>query len=353
MERRTRNPFARPGWIGDGIRWLESVTGIRVAEQNPYEQYNAGHGFTLIRFQMEDGSAYWLKATSGQNARELPVTLALSQLCGRYLPQVIDYRPDWNAWLSREEAVCLETWPEDCNEAQQILCRAVDALAAIQVSTIGSANTLFRAGASDQRPMTLAAGAESFFCYLEEAMGHQTSRKVPRISSARLGELRRLVEDSCARLDALNFPVTVVHGDMNLGNLLIGPEHCQITDWAEAYVGFPLCTLEHLLLLHPYSDPVRQRNEHHALKERYRCLLLAGYDAVQIDEAFVLAPLIAAFSALYGRGTWLTSPARDDPKRQSYARMLARHMDRAARKPAFLGTRCRHSTHAGMASVSA
>ena len=51
-------------------------------------------------------------------------------------------------------------------------------------------------------------------------------------------------------------------------------------------------------------------------------------------------PILAAASTLYGRGDWLTSPRRDDQCRQSYARSLARHMDRAAREPSLVEALC-------------
>jgi len=51
-------------------------------------------------------------------------------------------------------------------------------------------------------------------------------------------------------------------------------------------------------------------------------------------------PILAAASTLYGRGDWLHSPRRNDPRRQSYARSLARHMDRAAREPRLLEALC-------------
>lgn len=329
------HPFSRPGWIREAISWLEEVTGIEVSPANSYEQYNAGHGFTLIRFRMLDGSVYWLKATNGPNAHELGITLALSRLCETHVPQVIDSNQAWNAWITREDAVHLDAWPTG-KEAHRLLLKSVDALAAIQSATLGSEDDLFAVGVFDQRPARCAAHAEAFFAYLDEAMGGQKSTRGPRISSLRLRELCHIFEDCCMRLDDLSLPITILHGDMNLGNLLFGTEYSQLTDWAESYVGFPLCTFQHLLLLNPLPDGEARHSLNLELQKRYASSLLAGCVASVVDKALALAPLIAAFSALYGRGDWLMTSRRHDLPRQSYARTLARYMDRAARDSTFL-----------------
>jgi hypothetical protein len=142
-------------------------------------------------------------------------------------------------------------------------------------------------------------------------------------------------------------PATVIHGDMNLGNILVGSSHCQLIDWAETYVGSPLTTFQHLLLLNQAQDESVRASIQRGLKNQYRRLLLAICEAEQIDEAFLFMPLVAAFGALCGRGDWLASPLRYDPRRQRYARTLARHIDRAAREPQLLS-----ALHAGRASYS-
>jgi hypothetical protein len=59
-------------------------------------------------------------------------------------------------------------------------------------------------------------------------------------------------------------------------------------------------------------------------------------DPAEIDDGFVYMPILAVASTLYGRGDWLTTSQRDDPRRQAYARNLTRHMDHAANDPALL-----------------
>jgi hypothetical protein len=164
----------------------------------------------------------------------------------------------------------------------------------------------------------------------------QTSAKVPPIAQSRLQEIRMTFEDVCRRMEDLDLPETIVHGDMNRGNILVNCGHCQFIDWCEAYVGNPLIGLQHLLLLNKVEQPERRIDINRALREKYRATWSGSCNSAAIDEGFLYMPLLAIASTLYGRGDWLASPQRNDRRRQSYARSLARHMERAAREPELL-----------------
>ena len=327
------SPFSRLGWIEEARAWLETTTGHRVSSPRGFEQYNAGAGFTLVRFRMEDGSAYWLKATGEPNTHEMAVTFSLSRLCGEYLPAFVASNASWNAWIAVEEAARLDEFPKNPRELLPFLENAVGSMAAVQRRTAGHADSLLQAGAFDQRLATLSSHSDAFFSYLGEAMERQTSTKAPRIERQRLQQLRHIFDLACVRLDALGLPETVVHGDMNAGNILVGPSHCQFIDWAEAYIGSPLITLQHLLLLNQIEGHSTKMRSDEVLKDRYHGVLSEICDVDKFDEGYAYIPLVAAFSALYARGDWLTTELRNDPRRQAYARTLARCMDRAACEP--------------------
>jgi hypothetical protein len=209
-------------------------------------------------------------------------------------------------------------------------------MAELQIKTKGLRHDLLDAGAFDQGMKTFQAHSEALFDYLEEAMSLQTSTKAPRLEKARLQQMQRIFLDVCRRMEDLGLPETIVHGDMNHGNILTGCGHCQFIDWCEAYVGNPLISLEHLLLFNRVESAEVRAFVNRALKERYRDVWLAKSDPAPIDEGLVYMPVLAVASALYGRGDWLTTSQRDQTHRQAYARTLARHMDRAARDPELL-----------------
>jgi hypothetical protein len=334
------SPFSRIGWIDEAIAWLEAETGRKLSSKRDIEQYNAGGEFALVRFHMEDDSGYWLKATGEPNAHELSVTTLLSKLCGRYLPELISSKPEWNAWLMSAKATCVTEIPTAPLQLFKQLEDAVVCMAKLQIKTQGYGLDLLGAGAFDQGLQVFKDHAAELFDYLEEAMSLQTSTKAPRLGKKCIHGLRGIFKEVCQRVEDLAIADTIVHGDMNRGNILTDGGHCQFIDWSEAFLGNPLITLQHLLLLNKAENFEIRNFINLLLKQRYLDVWAASRDPDSLDKGFVYMPILAAASTLYGRGDWLDSPRRNDPRRQSYARSLARHMDRATREPRLLEALC-------------
>ena len=321
----------RVGWIYEAVNWVEQMTGDRIRSISELMQLNAGANFALIRFAMLSGRSYWLKATAHPNSHEQAITSYLSELCPGCVPDVLAVHPSWNAWIVPDE--CANDWGSisDPERRLEFLSRAVDAIAVIQRRSVGHEMDLFCAGAFDQRLEALLADSTLLFEKVGEAMSLQTSTKVPRIEGAQLHERRDTFDSVCEYLRALSVPNTVLHGDMNPGNVLWGDETCQFIDWSEAYVGHPLVTLQHLLLLNCPNDGQLKSKWDRILIERYRAAMAETIDSYAFERAIVCMPMIAAASALYGRGAWLRLPLAETLYRQSRIRTLARYMDRASR----------------------
>lgn len=336
----SNSPFSQIGWIDQAITWLETETGRKLSSKSRIEQYNAGGAFSLVHFDMKDDWSYWLKATGEPNAHELSITSLLSELGGAYLPEMISSRPAWNAWLMSGEATQVTELPADPFELFRVLEDAVESMAELQMKTEGRSLDLLDAGAFDQGMEVFQKHSAALFDYLQEAMSLQTSTKVARLDKPRLQEIRAIFEDACRRMEDLDLPKTIVHGDMNCGNILTGRGHCQFIDWCEAYVGNPLITLQHLLLFNSAENPEVRTFINSVLKDRYRNVFLKMCDPKAIDSGFVYMPLLAVVSSLYGRCDWLATSKRDDPRRQAYARNLIRHIDQASRDPVLLEALC-------------
>lgn len=334
------SPFSRIGWIDEAIAWVEGATGQRLRSKTSVEQHSAGGAFTLLRFPMADGCTYWLKATGVPNANERALTALLSTLCGNCLPRFVAEKADWNAWLMLEEACGVSSLPTEPDDLVRLLGQAVESLAELQLKTVGLDRVLIDAGAFDQRLPVLRMDGDLLFAYVTEAMSFQTSTKVPRIETSRLQEIRKLFEEACRRAECLEMPSTILHGDMNLGNLVFARERCQFIDWCEGYVGHPFITFQHLLLLNPIENPTVRASVNDVLKGIYRTAMRPLCDSRQMEEGLASMPLLAAASSLYGRGDWLRSDARNALRRYAYARTIGRHMDHAAREPTLLEALC-------------
>jgi hypothetical protein len=338
--RRSGGAFSQIGWIDEAILWLESETGRKVSSKHTIDQYNAGDGFSLVRFRTQDGRDYWLKATGVPNAHEPEITRVLSDLCGGYLPEFLSFRSEWNAWLMSGEATALTEWPQEPFQLVTLLESAVESMAQLQLRTRSHGFTLLKAGAFDQGMQSFLRRSPEVFEYLQESMSLQTSMKAHKLDKTRLLEMRAIFDQTCERMGSLGIGESIVHGDLNNGNILTGIGHCQFIDWCEAYLGNPLVSLQHLLMLNRIGSGELRDFINEILKNRYLDVWSEDCDPKLLREGFVYMPMLAIASTLYGRGDWLDSPLRHDSRRRSYARSLARYMDRASQEPAFVEALC-------------
>jgi hypothetical protein len=325
-----RGPFSRIGWCGEAIEWLRDTVGRDVMFTEEIRQYNAGGGFVLVRFATQDGRAYWLKATGQRNVHEFHITRQLAELCPEFLPRRIAERVDWNAWLMEDFGKPLDSWTFPALE------QAVLTMAALQKRTLGRTHELLVAGAVDRSTDILRSHLPELFEYLNEAMAKQSSTKVSRIEKRRLRQMATILQDACSRMEDLGIPDTLTHNDINSGNILFRGDHCVFTDWCEAGVGNPFLTFQHLCRLQSGNSEDCNPRLYEACKRCWLDCLTTS----QFDQAFALTPLLAILSYLYGRGTWLRSGLRHEPHVESYARSLARHMDRAADNSRLLEVLC-------------
>jgi Phosphotransferase enzyme family len=326
-----RRPFSRPGWINEAREWVQAAVGREIPLSNQVRQYNAAGNFALLRFGARDGARYWLKATGEPNTHEFGMTKLLGEICAASVPTRLAERVDWNAWLMADAGE-----PPDCWTYPELEL-AVSTMADLQQRTIGHAEDLLRAGAFDQRLCVLRSHLGELFEYLDQAMTRQSSTKVPRIESRRLWEMAIQVRDACLLMESLEIPDTVIHNDMNSSNVLFRGQACVITDWCEAGLGNPFFTFQHLCRL----KPKRREDWAFGLQDAYRRCWLERLGSFRIELAFVLAPPLAILSYLYGRGRWLCSRERNDPRVESHARALARHLERAAQDRRLLEALCR------------
>jgi hypothetical protein len=331
-----KSPFSCVGWFYEAIRWVEETSGEKVSSILEIEQLNAGQHFSLVRFPMRNGESCWLKATGAPNNHEQPLTSFLSELCPDHIPEVLDVKPEWNAWIARGRRT-YPPFPSGDLDRLEALRYAVVAMANIQLRSIGHHNELLAKGAFDQRLNVLRSNSPAVFECIRAAMSRQTSTKVARIDDARLRDLRRTFDVVCDLIERLQIPPMVLHGDMNTGNVLYDDGYCQFIDWCETYVGHPFVTLQHLLLLNQPENARHKASWDAELIGCYRAVMTELLDPRVFDRAISSMPFFAAASALYGRGDWLESLSSLPPQRQARIRTLARCMDRATYEMRDLG----------------
>jgi hypothetical protein len=330
---RSRGQFSRIGWIWEAREWLSTEVRRGSYFTEHVRQFNASGTFALVRFGTSKGPAYWFKATGGLNKHELALAAMLSKLFPRYLPPLVAAREDWNAWVTEDAGQPIQE-----SFTLPALEQATAALAELQIKSTGHIGSLLLAGCFDQRMTILKANVFRLMGFLEEAMERQRSTRMPRLEKRRLREIGSMVENACDRVLELHIPDALIHNDISPSNILFDGSRCVFTDWAEGHIGNPFLTFQRILEQVARGERTGGWCGRLAAiyKQKWRVLLTES----QIDSALALAPLLAIVSYLYGRGTWLNTPLREENRFQSYSRSLARHMDRAARAPELMETLC-------------
>jgi hypothetical protein len=321
-----RGLFSRLNWIDEALDWIRAAADIDESQlTGEIRQLNASADSTLIRVGRKNAPCLWLKASGGPNAQEGPITRALTGLFPEYLPELVAFHREWNAWLMKDAGHPLgdqvELRPQ---QAEDVIRR----LAGLQRASVHHVGTMLSHGCHDHRMAALRTTMPQLVPYLEEAMAARSNDVGHHVEVARLREVAKLIEESSFRLEELGIPDALIHSDIDLSNILSGRRGCIFTDWAQAGVGNPIVTFEQLRVQLSHE-------QNHAcwtlrLTKTYENAWRRVVPDCNFGCAFTLAPLISIASYVCSRRDWVTSEHRRRPDSQSYARALARQLDRAA-----------------------
>lgn len=312
-------PFSHLGWFEDAKDWVAKT--LPRYEQRPtgrFRQLTAGASFSLVRFETE-GDAVWFKAVGERNIREYAVTSELAAAAPRFIPEILAYRPEWNAWLSREAAGPSLAQSEDVQNWQA----AARQFAELQIALLPRTERLLSAGAQDVRIPFLRSQVTHFFESLDHLMCRQTKAQPAPLTSAEIRTMQQSLPSLLARWEELGILDTLVHLDLNPENVLVSDDHCTFLDWAEAAVGPPFLALQYLLehvcqvfsrpgdvrpaILAAYANPWKAHVPKAKLNAAIRLLpavAVYAYTAAAIagrDLSFLVQPKVAASFRSMGR----------------------------------------------------
>jgi hypothetical protein len=320
-----RASFEKLGWLSEAKDWIAKAiepSGLQLS--GSFRQLNASPTFSLIRFET-NGPALWLKAVGEPNQREFPITRELSRFFPAFVPRILSMREDWNAWLALEaqgthpdEKSAIGTWTTVGN-----------ALAELQVASIGNTLHLIDAGCRDARIPSLSDLVDPLMDVAAGLMERQTKRIPPPLGPLELQVLRRRLHDALLVLGESGIPDALGHLDFNPGNVMVSRDRCIVLDWAEGCVGHPFLTfqylLEHLRRLRPH-DPSWQR----AVAASYVAAWQSFLGPDKIIQALAFTPLVAVFAYAAAGDRWRETRRLEHPPTAAYLRSLVRRMKREA-----------------------
>ncbi|MGE5111377.1 MAG: hypothetical protein ACM3JB_11005 [Acidobacteriaceae bacterium] len=317
-------PFSRLGWFSELRTWIESVVepmGLHVSGE--FRQLNASPSFSLVRFET-DGPALWFKAVGKPNLREFPVTLTLTGLFPKYLPQIFAVQAECNGWLTPEiEGTSL-------SETQGITSweAAAVALAKLQIESINASAPILKSGAHNLQTPAISKQVDPFLDVMRRLMEQQTKATPRALSRKELALLGEHIRNALRLIKTSDIPDCLGSLDFNPGNIIASQNGCKFLDWAEAYVGHPFLTFAYLQE-HFRRAVAGNGNLERQLTTSYTAPWKQLFSPDAIAESITAAPLLAVFA--YASGCGLCSEERlRDPENAAYLRGLTRRMNREA-----------------------
>lgn len=307
--------FAR---IRTWVRRVLEPSGVNLGEQ--FLQINATKNFSLVRFET-DTDPVWFKAVGEPNVREFPITVALSNLFPSYTAPLLATEPRWNAWLASE----VPGVPLSQHDDVEAWSRSAHDLAALQIASMGTTQTILKWNPRDVRTSTLFNLVRPFFEFLCELMGTQATPAPAPLSLEELDELEIETRHALSELQSQNFSDTLGHLDLNPDNLVALPQRTVFLDWAEASVGHPFLSFAYLLehfrtQFHDGANGLEQlvRNYLDAWRSQAR--------SADTERAICLALFIAIFAHAVSTDVWRDAGRPRAPRLEGYYRSLARRM---------------------------
>jgi hypothetical protein len=193
-----RPPWARPGWLARASAWVaEQVRvegGPELVRQWPLS--------AVYRYAIADGPVY-LKAVFTLFRHEPAVTAALAEAHPGVVPDVVAIERDAGYLLLREFG------PELGDRASPLWADGVRLTAGIQREWIDRVDELAALGAPVRRPPSLWADVEN----------------------------DATLRAAWQRMNELELPDSIVHGDLHPWNATVEPHGVRIVDWSDAAVG--------------------------------------------------------------------------------------------------------------------
>jgi len=321
-KRRLRGgPFLRLGWSLELRHWLSDCLGT--ARLGRLRQLNASARLALIEVSTDDRSTYWFKSVTGQNS-EYRTTKLLAELFPAYLPEIVAFKSNWQAWFMKDAGVSLEDTTTFTTRKAETLGRL---LASLQQESSRYLDTLLRNGIPDRRIAALRAGMEEILPHFEQAILLQDETMVARIGVAQIRQAVTALERACETVGGMGMPDAIVHNDLTPGNILTTEQHCVFTDWADASISNPFVAIDGLQIhfrqnqrLAPFVPVIVD-----AYCEQWRSQL----NRKEIEELLRSVRLLTLAGEVVSRNGWLSRVSAQDSVVGVYLRSILRQMDRA------------------------
>ena len=231
-----RPRWARRGWHARAARWMTEAMAAagRPLLGEPAPFYLRGIS-ALLRGETATGDVY-LKAVFPPFHTEPVVGQLLAERFPSLVPRVVAIEPD-EGWLIVDDVAA--PWVGDLPSEGKRLGLAVGARAVVAIqAALADDLAPFVAAGCPLRPLDdLAAALDA--ALRQDGVVHAEVQ----VSGERRERAVAATREAVARVAALGFPSTIVHGDFHPGNVGLIGDRAVIIDWSDAAVSNPAIDL--------------------------------------------------------------------------------------------------------------
>ena len=238
-----RPRWSRPGWHAEAVDWISSQVEILGYRRTGDIRQRKMWGLSaILEVPTDQGPLFFKEACrSPLFADEPAVTSALAGLFPGMVPPPL-------AVEAKRRWMLLTDFGDDLlvrNADIQVWEGVVESFARLQMDSIAHLDLLLSSGCLDRRLRVMSAQIDGLL---------QDADALSDLDAGEVASVRALAPDlkaSCARLGELMVPQTLMHGDLNSGNVALGDGRCVFFDWTDACVAHPFFDLVTLLVENP------------------------------------------------------------------------------------------------------
>jgi Phosphotransferase enzyme family len=306
-----------PGWFQAAERWLrDSLDAVGQPVTGPVQQLRAWELSCILREPTATGDVF-LKAVpdSPLFVNEPVVTTALAALFPDHVPAPLAVDAE-RRWLALADFGAELEWDTPDAVREDVL----RTFARLQIEAASQVDRLLEAGCLDRRLPWLADQAERWLPAIEETGRLPGIDAASWLSQDELADLRAAVPHLtaiCAELATYVVPPSLVHGDLHLGNVALGPRGYLFFDWTDAGVAHPFLDL--LTFFHEDEEEIEG-----PLRDRLRDAYLSEWTAFEAPERLRRAWRLAEPAQRPGPGHRLPFHRRRPPTGRAPHRAVPR-----------------------------
>ncbi len=238
-----RPPWSRPGWHAEAVDWISSQVEILGYRRTGDIRQRKIWGLSaILEVPTDQGTLFFKEACrSPLFADEPAVTSTLAGLFPGMVPSPLAVEPQRRWMLLSDFGDDLLVRSSDIRVWEGV----VESFARIQMDSVAHLDRLLSSGCLDRRLDVLPAQIDALL-QDADALSDLDAGEIARVQA-----LAPHLKAMCARLGKLAVPQTLMHGDLNTGNVALVDGRCVFFDWTDACIAHPFFDLVTLLIENP------------------------------------------------------------------------------------------------------